>query len=95
MKGTFDNDYFTGKGVLYNNYYKIEGDFLNPKSPLKGTIKYSNGDVYEGIVDIASGLIRRKDGEYRFKNGDFAKGKFDDRGSGNLIGFFEYLWSNG
>ena len=60
MKGIFDNDYFTGKGKLYNNHYSIEGDFLDPKSTLKGNIKYSNGDVYEGILDIASGIIRRK-----------------------------------
>lgn len=60
MKGIFDNDYFTGKGTLFNNHYSIEGDFLDPKTPLRGTIKYSNGDVYEGILDIASGIIRRK-----------------------------------
>lgn len=60
MKGIFDNDYFTGKGNLFNNHYSIEGDFLDPKTSLKGTIKYSNGDVYEGILDIASGIIRRK-----------------------------------
>jgi hypothetical protein len=88
MRGIFDNDYFTGKGILFNNHYSIEGDFLDPKTPLRGTIKYSNGDVYEGILDIASGIIRRKEGEYRFKNGDYSKGKFDDRANGNLIGFF-------
>jgi hypothetical protein len=60
MEGVFDNDYFTGKGVLYNNQYRIEGDFLDPKSILKGKITYSNGDVFEGVVDIASGIIRRK-----------------------------------
>ena len=60
MNGIFDNDYFTGKGTLFNNNYSIEGDFLDPKSPLKGVIKYSNGDVYDGIIDIASGIIRRK-----------------------------------
>jgi hypothetical protein len=60
MRGIFDNDYFTGKGTLFNNHYSIEGDFLDPKTPLRGTIKYSNGDVYEGILNIASGIIRRK-----------------------------------
>jgi hypothetical protein len=62
MKGIFDNDYFTGKGILFNNQYSIEGDFLDPKTSLKGKIKYSNGDVFDGILYIASGIIRRKDG---------------------------------
>jgi hypothetical protein len=60
MEGVFDNDYFTGKGKLYNGQFNIHGDFLNPKSLLKGTIKYSNGDTFEGTVDIVSGLIRRR-----------------------------------
>ena len=60
MRGIFDNDYFTGKGALFNNHYSIEGDFLDSKTPLRGSIKYSNGDIYVGIIDIASGIIRRK-----------------------------------
>lgn len=88
MKGIFDNDHFTGKRFLFNNHYRIEVGFLDPRSPLKATIEYSNEDVFERIIEIASGLIRRKDEEYKFKNGDFERGKFDGRGSGSLIGFF-------
>ena len=47
------------------------------------------------MVDIVNGMIRRKDGQYKYNNGDIATGKFEDRGSGQMVGFFQYLWNNG
>lgn len=54
-----------------------------------------NGDVYEGIIDISSGTIKRKKGTYKYRNGDKAQGHFDDKGGGILIGLFDYIWNNG
>ena len=54
-----------------------------------GTIKYSNGDVYEGGF---KGDLRHGDGKYIWANGETYTGEF---ASGNMHGYGTYTWPEG